>query len=1224
MNKSNSGAHKAGFITDAEYREFQKSKRVIPRTLLETFLDQPSPDHAADRRRPALTEVRLLPTLRDELKRVTSGQSKGFACVSIEVKEGDGTKWNAEAVNQLIGENFSQLKRWIFTQNKTTDDSLPVIAGFIGMKAFLRLAVKHRLTPSFISFLSLRSWMTPVIVLAAFCLTFALRSGEMLLKVRYSGSNISIGQVFLDPIFILVTMGLVTLGLGSQLVTTVLTTRTKSKSIEKLASRLGSPEAHTDRGRDYDNFVDDIAEHMQSRDFPRAAIISSFEQLDYTTKRVIDRYFLAYSGARIGSEIWIVFESQAGERFSSLVLENHRSGGYANTRLFEQKVLTPIEKRELIQLLNLPDDAVEYTTVKQVCHPARRDDPHVQALFRDYLVRHPRQEAIYGGLDFAYLLSLTADNISLRRRFLLTHLLDQSVLRSKLLRQFLRGSRLNAQEFRDRFTELEERLPSLLLVKQDGDLTELQTVPEITNVLIEMADELKLPDAGLGHLFWCLFWYDWLQHRPVEAFWVRKLARHLLKASASEISDEQSYAEVLDRMFDAFLFAIDGCMTASWFEEIRGLLKGARFILQDEAVQRLDKYESRLLKLLRKTWQTYSILGDQELLNLILDVYGMLHYDAQPAPLAAMEPLESLFFESVLLPPERRAKISPDFFTRAHGRPAAGEPISDYARARAAWIALAIGPSVMQTGSDVCGFITALDQSDNAVARIGHDACNRISHLSASEDNVRLTDVMTLSTSLWCGALRLSSAFSQRRVHALESTLKAAVVTSGPAGGPADESAALALAWDAIQAGLRGDFTSLLEMAEDAALLATEVKRESSDPSQHSGVDYLMNGLAKELCAISLAAVLTAHHSLARHGLSPVDTDMAARINKGIVQLSAQAVNYQLPAVHSAADLSSPELISKVDSLMNLCAIIWKKFALLDLSDLMAIRRIHFNAACRQDESGDLPAYNSLIQSLGDAINDGDFSGIMANLAVAETLEAARELAAHYLIRAATIALNGNFGDQLKDQLAIVATAAGYSYGLRLDPFVNRLIAGTNGVPNLLFRFLKSIPEEQLESKMMAFLPASNSMARAEDGARTREILTAVAAGITSPEVKADVEALIDVFATGEAISRGEPVDAARIVEAWAGKEATWKYAWILQALLSNGYSTSELRKASRLVLNREAAADKINSYFLLSLVLAQESARAIRYHDRLNPGMAPDAGAEVAYLKASLPTWES
>jgi hypothetical protein len=1122
--------------------------------------------------------------------------------------------------------------------------------------------------------------MTPLIVVLAFVLGFAINAGQLVLKIKFPGTNQGIGQVFSDPSFYVTYGGIAVLGLVSQLITGILTTRTRSRSIEKLVARL--KEAESQGGLGFDNFVDSIAERMQGLGFPRAVIIDNFGNLDYTTKRAIDRYFAEYSEHATGSELWVVFENQSHERLSSLVLDNPRASGYSRTRLFEQEVLTQKEKLDLVRLLGRPEDAVEYATVKRVCHAARNDDDQVK-FFLDDRERHPRQDAIYGALDFLYLLSLTADNISLSQRFLLKHLPVQNVLRSTPLHQFLRGTNLRPQELRDKFAEVRRRFGAMLVTKEDGDLTTLQAVPEVTNVLREMEDQLGLPDARLGHLFWSLFWYDDRRNQPVEAFWVRKLTGHLLAASASEIGDEP-YTEVLDRLFDAFLFAIDGCMTACWFSEIRRLLQEACLLLQDDALQKLDKYQNRLSRLLRKTWQAYSVLGEPELLTLILDIHELARYESLPSEWPDSQRLEPLFFESVPMSPEKRTRIKPDFFAKAYGGPVGGKPISDYARARAAWLALAIEPRVMTTGSDFCGFMVAAGEARSSVDEIGRGAFDRLYPSSVSEESVRLTDVMTLSTSVWCAALRLT-AFDPRRLPAAVAGVLRAAYSSGAASWPpgvaqsaesvarsapgaarppssfaqSEPAAASSLAPAAsmeatgtiaqpdqaaepesdeepdiasdpmsyLTSVLRSEFGSLLDLAEDAVLLASEVQGASGEAARQAGVDYLMNGMAKELCAISLASVLIAHHYLAKLGLSPVDATMAAQINDGIILLVNDAIDYDLPTVQSAADLSSPRLIDEVDSLMSLCAVIWGKFELSDLADFMNIRRIHFRAAFPSPAAGsdDLGSYNSLVQSLGAAINEINFTGIMANLAITETLESSRELAAYYLIRAAEIAISGDFGESLKTQLALIAVDTGHIYQVRLGPYVDLLIAEPGGAPSLLYRFLKSLDENELESKMLVFLNASKQAGKAE-AEKTLEILTAVAEPVQSGRVKQEIEALLDLYATQEKIKRGEAINVPDLLQAWTARKGMWKYASILRVLLENGYSSAEIRQAAASELERDPTADSFNSYLLLSLTLAQQSASAAARLKQETAGNGPSAGqttTAVNYLKGALSNWE-
>jgi len=1191
LKKKNASATPASFITAHEYQEFQKPNRFVPRTIFETPLARTGQG--------APQQAKLDSVVTSKLRTIVNSETNSFACICIGVKEGDGMSWSAESVNGAAAQHFAHFQRWQLA-NEITTDSMPLISDFIGVKSFLRHAVVHKLTPSFLSFITLRSWMTPLIVFLAVALGFVIKSGEILQKAKFPGTDQSISQIFYDPTFYLINISLAVLGLSSQFLATYITTRTKSASVAKLVERLSLTD--TLNKIQYENFVDALAQQLQTEGFPRVVIIDNFEHLDYTTKCVIDRYFQQFAEGRRGSEFWIVFEAQDGEKFSGVLLDDPMSYGFKRTQFFDQLVLTEPEKKDLVRLLGRPEDAVEYTTVKRISHSKHQDSKQVEAFFRDYRERHPPTEDLYGELEFLFLLSLTAENVFLTQRFIVKNFPVKSSLRSDVLSQFLYGSKLRVEEFRTGWIKIQEKFKAMLIRESDGDSFKLRVIPEQTDVLEEMFEELKLPDPRLGHLFWALFWHDKLQNHPLQAVWMRKLTQHLLKADASNVGDEQTYVNILGRLFDALLFAVDGSMKACLFQNIRKLLETALNLLEGD-LQKGDVYQKRLARLLRKCWEAYTVLGDEEILRLLLDIYDATEPGAGRAVPDGRRLLEEMFFESIPLAPDKRRRLKPDFFTRTLDRQETAESISDYARVRAAWLALT---SSSQMDSNLNEFVTALIESDAMVLTISDNAFKRIN--AASEDSIRLTDVMTLSLALWCSALRF-----HRPV--IEAKFQAALERgpSAAAGSALRESEALAVVAE-ISAGIFSDFSSLIEGAEDAVLLASQVKREAAGHSEASvGVDYLMNGLAKELCAISLGSVLVANSYLEG---STVSDDQITRIND-LIRISNDFLDYSLPEISTPADLSSPEVIEKVDSLMKLCGIIWSEFGLERLRDFMNIRRIHFNAVCAHLAANDFPAYNSLLQSVGQIINNQDFSGIMANLAISESFKSAEELAAYYLIHAAEIGLSDSFGSRLKDQLCLAVILQGSVYAYDLNVFLGHLVKEAPDQPSLLLRFLKTVPEDKIEGVALRLLNASKSNGTNNTGASITEILGSFATGIASDDARKRIESLLEMFTLEATIAKGNAVDPQAVLESWADKKDLWFYPWVLETLINNGFSSPEVQRESLAILAaRNPNIDSFNTYFLLSLSLATQF---------LNTNEAETKKQiAVEYLKEGIKKWEN
>jgi hypothetical protein len=327
LAKKNTDHHTPAFITLSEFADLQRPNRLVPRTIADAT---------------NLTQVKELSAhVKGRLSRMLEND---FLCSCIQIRADDGMSWDCELENQIVASNFSHLKRWQLT-GKARKDELPLITSYVGLPNLLRLAVEHKLTDSFFSFITLRSWMTPTIIALSLIVGLFIKLLESLQKIKFGGAGASVSTVFSDPTFYVVNAAVLVLGLGSQWLTTLITTRSKSKSLEKLNQRL---ETMDGTNLAYDRFVDSLAQRLQTLNFPRVIIIDHFEKLDPTTRHVIARYFEAHAAQRTGFEYWIIFEyDNDGDRFSNLVL-NESGKGYARTKRYEQLLLTREEKLELV------------------------------------------------------------------------------------------------------------------------------------------------------------------------------------------------------------------------------------------------------------------------------------------------------------------------------------------------------------------------------------------------------------------------------------------------------------------------------------------------------------------------------------------------------------------------------------------------------------------------------------------------------------------------------------------------------------------------------------------------------------------------------------------------------------------------------------------------------------------------------------------------------------
>ena len=462
--------------------------------------------------------------------------------------------WSAETfrkeVNKSIIERRPQFKLWCLSDKLT--DSLPSISECIGENLFLKYASKNKLTTPV---LNLSSWMGIAILLLALSTFIGIRGSEIFLK----GLSQNLSDLASNPMFYGITAILFLLVLISRKIGTIITTQTKSKSIEKFLEQTIKSSSTTEK-HNHANFIEDLAYQLSRKYLPRIVIIDNYDRLDYITKDVIECYFKKYSEYSEGFDFWCIFESQADKSFSRIAL-TQRQGAYSKTRFFQQLLLTKTQRLELAKHINISERA-EFTFVKYICNEQNEtEQDRIIKILKEYREKHPKNPHKFAELEFLYLLSLNNlfssstkefkdfsegllipvdSDFYLSGNFYVKGLSTPNVLRNEVLKQFLPGIHSIPKEFRDCLEKIEKQFGSMLALQESSQKL-FRIIPELTIVLLKNAQQLQLPDPQLGHLFWSLFWYDKLQNQPIDASWVRKLIYHVLEANVISIHNEQVY-----------------------------------------------------------------------------------------------------------------------------------------------------------------------------------------------------------------------------------------------------------------------------------------------------------------------------------------------------------------------------------------------------------------------------------------------------------------------------------------------------------------------------------------------------------------------------------------------------------------------------------------------------------------------------------------------------------
>jgi hypothetical protein len=206
--------------------------------------------------------------------------------------------------------------------------------------------------------------------------------------------------------------------------------------------------------------------------------------------------------------------------------------------------------------------------------------------------------------------------------------------------------------------------------------------------------------------------------------------------------------KIVPQLFDVIIFAIDGCLKTCIFSDIWALLRQSIDLLHNDALS--DEHKQRVL---RRCWESYWMLGDEEILKLIVDIYA-ISGTVFTHGVRTESFLESLFFESIPIAHESRNQLRL-LINRGVGRsPEVNDAILDFAEARSAWLALTAAPYLSNLGVTI--LLRAVLESLVSTEALVHRAWERSQEQGQSKllTGVRLTDVMTLSAAMWCLALR--------------------------------------------------------------------------------------------------------------------------------------------------------------------------------------------------------------------------------------------------------------------------------------------------------------------------------------------------------------------------------------------------------------------------------------------------------------------------------------
>jgi hypothetical protein len=408
---------------------------------------------------------------------------------------------------------------------------------------------------------------------------------------------------------------------------------------------------------------------------------------------------------------------------------------------------------------------------------------------------------------------------------------------------------------------------------------------------------------------------------------------------------------------------------------------------------------------------------------------------------------------------------------------------------------------------------------------------------------------------------------------------------------------------------------ALLELARYAsdALSVVEELRENRSRLIPQN-DLLSRAMAREVGAVILSSIVMACHELrARHKHS-LNAEVLEAI-QAIFKKVEQTHSFFLPKIQDEKYLLSHEVTDRVNDLLKGSLLVWTRFELTQLSDLLKLRQVHFYTIAAGLQFNDTASIRGLVDPLSSTLERRDFIGLMANCILANCFQAAGDLSAQWTCRAGDIALQSNLGIKLKQYFALLAVEKAHAFPIDVSSFLHVLLVKDDQGNCFLVDYLRNCPATQTCGIALRFLNAASS-SNVEELIVSIEQISSDAAKQLPQGPRQELEALLDSRALDRAFQQRAVIDSNQILAGWINRKHIWVYPGVLLALVSHGQASEEVKREALALLDRDPLQERYNTYYLLAVGLA-----------RGWPGLSTDSAAKdkvLQYIKRELPRWEA
>jgi hypothetical protein len=674
----------------------------------------------------------------------------------ISVEEGDGMTWSAAAADRLIEKRAPALRRRRLTPELPLD-GLPHLVKLIPKRRLALLAQQTKVAPP------LESLRRRSVLLAALGLLAVGGLAAMLQWLMAIGGGGSAALVLGGGAL------LATILFAGQEISVRLKRSQREADEDSLLEALNR--APEERRGSWKAFVEALSAELRDAREDRAVIVDGYDRLDLLTRETLCHYLLHRQHPSHARELWIVFEDAEIESLAKELRVDQLGASrslFSRMEMLRQTSLTEAERAELAREVGHPERA-RFHLVKSIARSGANSATAAQIEILDNQHASQRQdERAYGPLEIAYLLAVnqTKGALAFRESALISALSsDPDSAHREVLRLLLPTATFNRSEVADAIGRLEppHQLSHMLDAgRLDGG--EIELVGEAVDLLLERGDRYGLPAEEIVHLFWALYWYSRLGPEPnPDGYRLRKLARHLISAAAPGALGPGIGQAVRDRYREAAIWTARELLAASLPNQVHALLLRA----DRETSQDKDRGWLRSV-----CWQAYALLGDEDLLAMILRLHP-----GEGGPRSTAPSLESLFVESLRLPDAELGSRS-ELLERL---PTLDPEIVAYTRVRGLWLAMTLEgklldswPALSALSPDPAAQAAALVRE--ALARLDDPTRPRAAIAAAAaslgtwcyavgffRSRQSVTEVNDFLEDVWLHAAQLHEALDERR-----------------------------------------------------------------------------------------------------------------------------------------------------------------------------------------------------------------------------------------------------------------------------------------------------------------------------------------------------------------------------------------------------------------------------------------------------------------------------